>query len=124
MKKPPKKPASAGRTKPVPPPQPVPQPQPVPPPAAVPPAPVVPPPGRGIEGKYGVISCTGKQFHPGEPLFLFRATDTLAPATIRDYAMRAQVVGCSDEFVNAIKRHADRIAEWQVANPELVKQPD
>lgn len=78
-----------------------------------------------IEGKYGVITAEKKQFHPGEPVFLLRATDVLAPAAIWQYLLICQEAGCSTEHCEAILRHHDRIVQWQRDNPALVKKrPD
>jgi hypothetical protein len=77
------------------------------------------------EGKYGVITTTGKQFHPGEPVFVFRATDPLAPSAIENYATHCLFAGCSREHYWACLAAAGRMREWQAANPDLVKKlPD
>lgn len=81
--------------------------------------------GEGaVEGKYGTIFCTNKVFHPGEPLFLFRATDINAPGAVMHYANVCLDDECSDEHVEAAVRHALRIRRWQQENPLLVKKPD
>jgi hypothetical protein len=78
-----------------------------------------------IEGKYGIITTEKKQFHPGEPVFLLRATDPLAPLAIFKYATICADAGCSPEHVQAVNDHGQRIEKWQKANPALVKQlPD
>lgn len=73
------------------------------------------------EGKYGVITASNKQFHPGEPVFIFRATDPLAPEAIREYADLCNLAGCDPEHVYQARWHADRIEAWQQANKHLVK---
>ncbi len=79
----------------------------------------------GIDGKYGEITCEKKTFHPGEPVFLLRATDPIAPQAIRNYAHGCQINGCSQEHVAACLSHAHQIESWQLANPSLVKErPD
>lgn len=80
---------------------------------------VSPPPA--VEGKYGEITASHKEFHPGEPVFLLRATDPDAPATVRDYAARCVKRGCSAEHTEACYADAARIEHWQRANPHLVK---
>lgn len=77
-----------------------------------------------IEGKYGLITASRKKFHPGEPVFLLRATDRKAPEAIYHYAILCKQIGCSEEHVDAALSHGDRIREWQLQNPELVKNPD
>ena len=81
-------------------------------------------PPVGTDGKYGTIYCTGKQFHPGEPVFLIRATDRNAHNTLTYYAQVCAKDRCSPEHVDAVVDHAVRIYQWQKANPTLVKQPD
>lgn len=77
------------------------------------------------EAKYGEITTTGKQLYPGEPVFLLRGTDPLAPAAIRNYAVHCSFAGCDREHVAAVNAIADRIEEWQKASPDLVKKlPD
>lgn len=80
----------------------------------------------GGDSKYGRLQSGNpdKQFFLDEPLFVLRGSDSIAPAAIRDYAMRARVCGCPDEHVNQCLAQADRIAAWQQANPNLVKLPD
>jgi hypothetical protein len=78
-----------------------------------------------IEGKYGIITAEKKFFHPGEPVFLLRATDPLAPKAVRTYALMCRENGCEQDHIDASYRHAERIEEWQRENPELVKKlPD
>ena len=73
------------------------------------------------DGKYGEITASKKQFHPGEPLFIFRAQDPLAPEAILHYAELCQIAGCNLEHCAEVREHANRISAWQKANPELVK---
>ena len=81
--------------------------------------------GKGVEGKYGTITASKKRFHPGEPLFIFRATDPLAPEAIRRYAELCQLEGCELTHCAEVRAHAARIEEWQKQHPELVKaRPD
>lgn len=80
------------------------------------------PPAPATSGKYGAIVCEKKQFYPGEPLFLIRATDPDAPDILRDCAARYQLRGSPPEQVSATLAAADRIAAWQAANPTLVKK--
>lgn len=77
-----------------------------------------------FDGKYGIITAEKKQFHPGEPIFLLRGTDALAPMAIEKYADICENYGCGSEHVTAIRAHAARIAKWQEENSGLVKTPD
>lgn len=81
-------------------------------------------PDSGIDGKYGEITAERKTFHPGEPVFLLRATDRLAGVAIRYYAHVCTSEGCDEEHVAAAYGHAERIEAWQAQNPDLVKRPD
>jgi hypothetical protein len=80
---------------------------------------------RVVENKYGTITSTTKEFHQGEPVFLLRATDPLAPQAIRNYAYGCEINGCSKEHVEACLGHALRTEQWQHANLDKVKnRPD
>lgn len=72
-------------------------------------------------GKYGAIVASKKKFHPGEPVFLIRATDPFATNTIIEYARRCEREGCEKSMVDEAFDHAMRVAEWQRDNVELVK---
>lgn len=74
-----------------------------------------------IEGKYGEIRAEKKDFHPGEPVFLLRATDPIAPAVIEEYAKRCDAAGCEPDHVVAAMDHAHRMRKWQRLNASLVK---
>lgn len=82
------------------------------------------PSGHATEGKYGTINSSKKDFHTGEPVFLYRATDKLAPSAIRYYAALCRGHGCAEEHCRDIDEHAAEIERWQAANPTLVKLPD
>lgn len=77
------------------------------------------------ETKYGTLYTERESFHPGEPVFLLRATDPLTPLALQDYAHRCQEAGCDASFIESVKARANEIAEWQANNPTLVKdRPD
>lgn len=77
------------------------------------------------EGKYGEITAEKKEFHPGEPVFLLRATDPLAPLAIRLYYELCMAQCCDRAYIKAVAEHALRMADWQRANPTFVKdKPD
>ena len=78
-----------------------------------------------VENKYGIITSTAKEFHPGEPVFVLRATDPLAPQAIRNYAHGCEINGCSKEHVEQCLEQANRMEQWQFANLDKVKRlPD
>ena len=75
----------------------------------------------GTEGKYGIITAEKKEFHPNEPLFLFRATDPLTVTAIKMYTALAEFLGADYEFIDQLTDHAERIENWQRENSDLVK---
>lgn len=77
--------------------------------------------GTAVESKYGEITASDKDFHPGEPLFILRATDPLAVPAIIDYGKRCQRSGASEDHTDAVFERAMEVGAWQRANPEKVK---
>ncbi|MEM7789782.1 MAG: hypothetical protein AAF546_00140 [Verrucomicrobiota bacterium] len=61
--------------------------------------------------------------HNGEPYFFLRAQDKLAPSAVRDYAHHLAENG-DIEGARECASFADRMANWQRANPDKVKIPD
>lgn len=55
-----------------------------------------------------------------EPVFLLRASDTVAPDTVRSWAMRAKSIGASDEIVKAAVMQASRMDAWQIQHSSKV----
>lgn len=76
---------------------------------------------EGLDGKYGEVSTERKELHPGEPVFLLRAQDPLAPRAVDLYAEICEMRGCDPAHVEAAQRHAARIRAWQGEHPDLVK---
>lgn len=77
--------------------------------------------------KYGEVTVErtpGAPLGDDEPVFLLRGTDHRSPGTIREYARRCQLSGCTPAHVNAVYAAADEIEAWQHRNPRLVKLPD
>lgn len=74
------------------------------------------------DGKYEGIDPRTR-LHSGEPYFFLRAQDRLAPSAVENYADRLQSVGLTRAAVEVL-RFAERMREWQEANPSLVKLPD
>lgn len=58
-----------------------------------------------------------------EPRFVLRAQDMLAPEIVREWAYRARKAGVSREKVDAARRIADEMEEWQIAK-NTRKVPD
>lgn len=86
--------------------------------------------GRRARDPFGACgACGGRGYrdvellHPGEPFFLIRGQDRHAPAAVGAYA--GLLLGASDEQgANEVLALLGRIAEFQAANPQLVKDPD
>jgi hypothetical protein len=55
-----------------------------------------------------------------EPVFLIRAKDKCAPATVRAWAMEARQAGADNDIVFAAFRHADLMEAWQRENGSQV----
>lgn len=67
--------------------------------------------------------CLGKA-DLDEPLFILRAQDRCAPATVRSWAERAKGAGAPAEKVNEAMVLAVEMEAWQDAHPDRVKFPD
>lgn len=48
-----------------------------------------------------------------EPVFLLRAQDVLAPSLVREWADAAERVGAERNIVDAARKHAELMEEWQ-----------
>lgn len=57
-----------------------------------------------------------------EPVFLVRGQDLAAPATLRAWARIAADHGADQDILNRVRRHADRMEEWQAQHG--AKTPD
>lgn len=77
----------------------------------------------GHDNKYGKVLLENKCLHQGEPVFVLRAQDSLAPAAIRIYAELCEAVGCTDAHTATSLDAAARLDDWQRANPSLVRVP-
>jgi len=60
----------------------------------------------------------------GEPVFILRAQDKIAPSIIRDWARSASEAGTPKERTDDACTVADRFEQWQRDNPDRVKVPD
>jgi hypothetical protein len=79
----------------------------------------------GFDEKYGTVETSHKDFYTGEPLFILRSTDLLAPEAVDDYALTCEEAHCSAEHVAMARKSANDMRTWQRENPNLVKkQPD
>lgn len=58
------------------------------------------------------------------PTLTIAATDLFAADVVREYGLLCEANGCSREHLESVERSALCIADWQAANPTLVKSPD
>jgi hypothetical protein len=77
--------------------------------------------------KYGQVAISKSDDHsplnPEEPVFILRATDSLACAAIRQYANLCHTAGLG-EHAGSITPVLRMFEEWQRQNPEKVTAPD
>lgn len=64
-----------------------------------------------------VIEIDGQPIYPNpipsdEPVFLLRARDVCAAATVRDYGNRLMVKGVDPALVKLVHEHAERMEQW------------
>lgn len=62
----------------------------------------------------------GSPIGEDEPVFLLRATDVSAPATVRYWAQMAERSGASPAIVGAARNQADAMQRWQAQNGHKV----
>lgn len=56
----------------------------------------------------------------GEPVFLLRGSDVLAPATLLHWCSLANAAGVKSDMVNSAIEHQEKMVEWQRANGSKV----
>ena len=71
--------------------------------------------GRRKEDGTWEDSCLEK-LKPGEPFFVLRAQDLLAPEIVREWATRAHTAGTPREKVIEAFETSKRMEEWAAAN--------
>ena len=77
------------------------------------------------EAKYGFVTLGAPTFHPGEPVFLFRASDPLMATALLHYGELCAEMGCDEEHVLTIFNRMQEVVTWQRENVQLVKRlPD
>jgi hypothetical protein len=57
-----------------------------------------------------------------QPVFVLRAQDMIAPEIVREWAYRARRAGVSKEKVEAARKIASEMEDWQIEN--MRKIPD
>ena len=67
-----------------------------------------------LDTKYGQVTTSEKDIPEGEPVFILRGQDKLAPAVVRLYADLVELAGCGPTMSRAeIRMFADRMERWQ-----------
>jgi hypothetical protein len=84
------------------------------------------PASKGRDTKYlvEVNNSHSRPMMPGEPCFVFRPSDRFIVPVISHYLALCELGQTDRAHVQAILRHQRDIIGWQLAHPELVKQPD
>ena len=78
----------------------------------------------GFDGKYGEVTTELKDIPADEPVFLFRAQDTLAVLALDEYLEELNRNDRPESLCDAVGEAIERFLKWQGANPDRVKQPD
>lgn len=88
---------------------------------------------KPIDGKHSILygglepsivkTSTVELIPRDEPVFLFRARDKFALATLQYYCERCAIDGCTDEHMEGIHEAAEAFAEFAEKHPERMKQP-
>jgi len=68
---------------------------------------------RHARKDYSGIQDPSGKIPKGEPVFLLRGQDILAPMVMEFYASQADAIGCQVELVEAVRRHAEVVRDWQ-----------
>lgn len=76
------------------------------------------------KGKYPDLHAAIDKLHPGEPCFLLRAQDLIAPKGVMSYAYLLQDLLDDKQGRDDVLAFADSMIAWQMANPTLTKNPD
>ena len=64
------------------------------------------------------------KFPYGEPVFVVRAQDVVAPQIVKQYAAEAFLHGASESFRKKVENAVSEFEQWQSENDERVKIPD
>jgi hypothetical protein len=59
-----------------------------------------------------------------EPVFVFRAHDSLGVSVLGYYERECEDAGCPAEQIVGVEQRAEQFAAWAVDNPEAMKLPD
>ena len=65
------------------------------------------------------------RLHDGEPYFLLRAQDLIAPCIVQLYALHlTSMYGVPKEKIASVRKVVAEMRKWQAANAKLTKLPD
>jgi hypothetical protein len=73
--------------------------------------------------KYGTITTEHGDIGEDEPVFLFRAKDTLLPMLLDDYLGYCREYGSPENHLDGIIAARKAIVEWQNAHPDQIQVP-
>lgn len=84
--------------------------------------------GRNLGEKFAVVGyvykrSNGERIPDDEPVFLLRARDHLALATLVDYRRRSLVDGCNDYHFEHLDKDIEAFQRFALEHPERMKQP-
>lgn len=83
----------------------------------------IPPPSARRAAERHTITRPAPDLHDGEPYFVIRAQDILAPQAVMHYAALARKLGL-DHFAQEVEARAVELMHWQTEHAGLVKVPD
>jgi hypothetical protein len=78
----------------------------------------------GYDGKYGQVTTEHGHIPDDEPVIVIRARDRNACPVISAYHDLCERNGSPQFHLDLIEQTYTRFADWQEANPELVRTPD
>jgi hypothetical protein len=78
----------------------------------------------GYDGKYGKVTTEYGEIPDDEPVIVFRGRDKLLPQVLTHYKALCQQNDTGMRHVGLVQKTLDRIAEWQLKNPDKVRTPD
>lgn len=73
-------------------------------------------------GKYDTTANFESKLKPGEPWFVIRGQDKLAPAAIEAYMVLMRKNGLPEQDIRSVGLLLERVIAWQSVNP--TKLPD
>jgi len=84
---------------------------------------------RNIDGKFSTDGCeifntvSGAEIPQDEPLFLLRARDRNAVATLEAYRVLCKESGCNNLHIKGVEQTIRKFQDFADAHPTAMKQP-